>query len=236
MWLGLRVSPGLSGGGIGLNRANSSTMRRTKLSLLVVSFLLIPLVPAGGEPNVRIEREASADWMVPTGKPHHFRWYYAWVWDSQGAGDVPPSFVSIGGGTCVRKRSKNSVSVTCRGSKYAHGKISDFSMAPDASSAHLRFRKNGVTHRVDWTAKEPRPGLYGAEEWCYDRQGNEEGRGLGGGISRDARASGRVFGQRVKKSTLWTEMATGAMASQCSWADRSITDDGRATLTVKLPR
>ena len=206
-----------------------------KLSLLVVSFLLIPLVPAGGDANVRLEREAAADWMMPTGKRNHFRWYYAWAWDNQGVGDLPPSFVSVGTGTCDRERGKDFVMVICMGKKFAHGKNSDFSMAPDASSAEMRFRKKGVLHHVKWTAKQPTPSLYGSEEGCVDAQGNE-GRGVGGGLWRPARATGRLFGHRVKKSTFWTELLTGAMASQCSWANRSITEDGRATLTIKLPR
>lgn len=175
--------------------------------------------------------------MLPTARHHHFRWYYAWVLENQGAGDVPRSFVSVGSGTCVKERTKDFVSISCTGRKFGHGKISNFSMAPDASSADMRFKDRGFMNTVHWTAKRPNPGMYGAEEGCIDAQGNE-GHGLGGGFYRPSRASGRIFGQRVnvKKAGFWTELSVGAMASQCSWADRSLTDDGRAKLTVEFPR
>lgn len=205
--------------------------RRSLTAVAVVAFLVVPVLPASGGPNVRIDREASADWFVPTGRPGHLTWYYAQAEQSDGVGDVPRSYVSVGTGKCVRKRTKNSVSTSCIGEKFAHGKISGFSMAPDASSAEMRFTYRGVTHQASWTAKRPTPGLYSLEEGC------PEGEGAGGGIYNPARATGRIFGQRLKNGGgFWTGLSAGATASQCSFVTRSTTDDGRAKLAVKIPR
>ena len=205
--------------------------RRSLTAVAVVALLVVPMVAASGGPNVRIDREAAADWFVPTGKPGHLTWYYAWVEQSDGVGDVPRSYVSVGTGECVRKRTKNSVSTSCTGEKYAHGKISGFSMAPDASSAEMRFRYRGMTHQASWTARRPTPGLYSLQEGC------PEGEGAGGGIYKTARATGHIFGQRLKNGGgFWTALSVGAAASQCSFVTRSTTEDGRPTLTVEIPR
>ena len=210
--------------------------RRTKLILLAVSLTAI-VPPASGDENVRLERTAEADWMVPTRERNHFRWYYAWVEDKTGAGDVPGSFVSVGSGECDRKKTKRYISIICWGKRFAGARgTSGFTMAPDASSAELHFKHKGDTQHVSWRDGKP-PGLYQAEEGCSDTQGNE-GRGLGAGIWRDARATGKIFGARLTKKTngFWSGLSTGAMASQCSYVARSLTEDGRAHLEVKIPR
>lgn len=173
--------------------------------------------------------------MVPTGERGQFRWFYAWAWETQGAGDIPDSFASVGAGTCERKKTRRMVMTICTGNRWAHARRYTFTMAPDASSAEMSFKADGFTHRASWTARDPDPGFYSAEEYCEDSQGNE-GVGIGGGIWRPARATGRVFGRKLTKATHWTELTVGAMASQCSWVDRSFTRDGRALLTVRIPR
>jgi hypothetical protein len=210
--------------------------RRTKSVLIALSLAAV-VSPAAGDENVRLERTAEADWLVPTQERNHFRWYYAWVEEKTGAGDVPGSFVSVGSGDCVRKKTKQYTSTTCLGKRFAGERgTSGFTMAPDASSAELSFKHKGITNHVTWSGGK-QPGPYGAQEWCSDTQG-DEGRGFGAGLWRDARATGTIFGSKLTKktNTFWSGLSTGAMASQCSWVDRSFTKDGRALLKVRVPR
>lgn len=208
--------------------------RRTKSFILFLALCLSPL-PVSADENVRVERMAEADWMIPAGKPNHFRWYYAWATEYTGAGDLPGSFVSVGTGRCTRERTKDFVMTRCLGERHAHSDISAFSMAPDASAAEIRFKSKGFVHRIRWTAKRPEPGMYQAWEGCSDVNGNE-GQGWGGGLWRPARAKGSLFGQRVTRSNMWTELSAGAMVSQCSYVERSLTEGGRARMTLRVPR
>ena len=197
--------------------------------LLALPMLLAAVAPAVGEPNVRRQREAWADWMVPTGDGVHFDWYYAYGTYSEGAGGVGRDFVSIGKGTCIKRKTRTSVSVSCNGRQFVSGDPPrHLSFAEDVSEARIRLRKGGETYNVQWTARKF-PGLLTYEEYCKD------GLGAGGGYFRHARADGHIFGRHLVSRSFWTMTTQMAVASQCSFVERTLSD-GRASLEVTLPR
>lgn len=197
--------------------------------MLATAFVLVPSAPGMGDPHVRVDREAMADWLIPTGTPGHFQWYWATAWVKDGAGDVGGSYVAVGKGHCTRKKSKNWVSTLCTSDMGIGAPAGGrFSIAPDTSTAELRFKKGGHVHTVHWTAR-PRPAFYTLEEGCPD------GHGAGAGIWRPARATGKILGRRLTKSSFWTEFSIGAAASQCSYVSRTTSSES-ATLEVRIPR
>ncbi len=211
---------------------------RKWLAVLPVLALFLTAAPAPADPGARVERQAFATWMIPTGRAHHFDWFYAIAWTHDGAGQFP-NFAGIGKGHCVVRRTKRSMSVACIGNHHVSGDpATDFAMAPDGSSAELKVRKRGESHVVRWAAREPLPGSYFAEEYCMSSSG-EEGQGVGMGTWRDAVTEGKIFGNRFKfrsRHSRWNELSMGAMVTQCSYFDSMRLTERGLQVSATIPR
>lgn len=213
-------------------------------SLVVAVVLMVAAglaAPAAGEPNLRREESASANWMVPTGEKNHFTWYGAHVWRNTVIAGAEGwfSFAGFVKGTCVREVHRRSTVTSCRGrTALAADADRDFEISPAADGATLRAEQGGRTFKVTWTASEPLPSLYGSQEYCFDNEGSE-GQGTGGGMWRHAHTVGRLFGHRFGSADDDGQgyLSTGAMVSECSF--RSYDYDpstGAVRATFRTPR
>ena len=219
-------------------------MRKVLIALVALVTTLGLVAPASSEPNLRREESAYADWMVPTEEKNHFTWYGAYVWRNTAVAGAEGwfSFAGFIKGRCIRKVRPNSTSTSCRstGAVMANPQR-DFDMSIAADGATLRAREDGRSYKVRWAAADPHPALYGSQEYCWDTEGNE-GRGAGGGIWREAHASGTMFGQRFRPSSEltgrgWAGLSTGVMVSECSFRDIDYNPDtGVLRVTFTTPR
>ena len=217
-----------------------------KIAALALALVIAAGValPAAGEPSVRRDEEAFADWFVPTGVKNEFKWYGAYAGRSTtiGTGDWF-SFVGFLKGNCTRKKTKRSVTISCTGRSFVQGDPEeDFEMSPTASDAELRIRHKGTTHVARWAGESP-GGWYQASEYCFsfneEGEPEEEGEGHGGGIFNPAHATGRFLGQDFDdpRKARFAHLAAGLMVSTCSF--RSVDYDPTTDtfhVTFRIPR
>ena len=185
-----------------------------KVFLLAAAFLVVAGLPpvATASPNARAERIATAFWRLPTNTKHEYIGYSAFAWTSESVGGSGPSFAGVARSRCREERSPHSISVTCSGGDFVSGDPSKvFEMSPDGSEAHLKITKDGHTQEVSWAGDPIPTGEYFAEESC-----GGDGHGYGGGVAREARATGTIFGHKLTKGHADLEM--GAMVTQCDWS------------------
>lgn len=212
----------------------------------MVLLVVMGLVgPAAGDPNVRRDEEAFADWMIPTGVKNEFHWYGAYASRSTvvGAGKwfSGASFLK---GRCIREKTPKYTSTECWSTDHVSGDPdSDFEMSPLANEARLRVRHKGEIYDVRWNASPTAGGLYSHSEYCFsmgeEGEPEEEGQGEGAGLFNPADARGKLFGRRftgTKKSS-WTSLSVGVVATTCSF--RSIDYDPETStfhVTIRVPR
>ena len=189
-------------------------MRKALTALvLAVSLAAGSLSTAGAaaDPGVDTLDWAWADWTVPTKDPNRFKWYFGMYFRWATVGGKARPFATIGTGTCVRTHEKHSTTVECGGRGIrTKQKDWDYSSDPALTAAHLVVKKEG-RHTIDWTARDPAPSTFTAQGICKD------GIAQGGGIFRDTRAVGRVYGKNFKPRR-WFDFSflmSGVLVSTC---------------------
>ena len=223
-----------------------SPIARASLKIGVALFLVAALVaPAAGEPSVRRDEEAFADWFVPTETKNRFRWLGAYVMRSTTV--VGGEWFSGGGfikGMCTRKKTPKYVSISCESTDFIQADVDkDFEMSPLADTARLRAREKGRSFDVRWEGTPTSGGIYSYSEYCIwvseEGEPEEEGEGQGGGISNPAAATGSLFGERFNnpKQARWPSLSAGVVATTCSF--RTVEYDAASetfNVTFKIPR
>lgn len=219
-------------------------MRKVLVSLLTVIVAAGLVAPASGQPHVRHDEEAFADWFVPTGEKNEFKWLAAYVYRNSSVGSDGDwfSFAGFVKGRCIREKTRRSISIECVGNNFIHGDPEkDFDMSPLATDAQLRVRHKGRTHVVRWSVPPGGFGTYFAAEWCFtiEEGEEEEGEGRGGGIWNPAEADGHFFGHRFRDPTQvrYAALVTGVMVTTCSF--RSVDydpDTGSLHVSYRIPR
>ena len=200
-------------------------MFRRFAGIALAALMAAPAATSAAPVDVRRDTLAYAGWSFPMDKPNHYRWYFAFVWDMDGTtSESKFGIAAIGRGTCVREKLKGGgMSIGCSGTGAVVGTPDKaFDMDPALRSAKLTLRKNGNTHRVKWTASDDDvPNLYLSQEVCGSPDGYADGQGVGGGLVRETRATGTVFGTKVKPKRWWdwSDLWSGAMATQCTFSD-----------------
>jgi hypothetical protein len=226
-----------------------STFVRACLKIGVALFLVAALVaPAsGGEPSVRRDDTAYADWFLRTAEKGRLRWLGAYVsrnttivggssWFS-GAGFVK--------GWCTREKTKRHISISCMSTDFVRADVDkDFEMSPLADEAVLRSRHKGRTNVVRWKGSPTSGGLYGYSEYCAtfsegENEPEDEGEGQGTGIMNPADAEGSLFGHRFDdpRQARWPSLSTGVVVTTCSF--RTVEYDAPSDtlrVTFKIPR
>ena len=175
--------------------ANSPRMRR-RIALAVSIVLLLALVaPARAQEataRTGYVRLAIADWTTRIkGKT----WWYTAIAAQETdltAGVVDLTFMGVARGTCKTTRTKNFVTRVCT----ARGPAAEIPADQfefdflQMQSAHADMRLGKYHHTVDWTSEGDSAEPYAGSEGTF------AGAGYGGGSS--ARASGTLFGVRLK--------------------------------------
>ena len=189
-------------------------MRRAITAVVLAVSLATALLPAGGataDPGIDTLDTAWADWAVATDKPNHFKWYFAMYFKWSRMGDDGRPFVALGTGTCVRKATKHAQTVRCGGrAKPLEPKSWTYSTDAALTEADLVVRQNG-RHTVHWTPRNPVPSIFTVESVCAN------GTGHGGGLYRNTRARGHLYGKRFKPQR-WFDISflmSGMIASTC---------------------
>lgn len=222
-------------------------MRKVLVSLLALMVAAGIAAPASGDPNVRRDEGAQADWFVPTGEKNRFLWLGAYVSRSTVVGGTAEWFSYAGfvKGRCIREKTPRYISISCNGRDFIPADPEkDFEMSALATEASLRVRHEGETHAVRWSARGPGVGTYLASEYCAsfepgEEEPKEEGQGEGGGIWNDAEATGKLFGYRFADpgKARWPGLMTGVMVTTCSFRDVDYSPDGRITgVSFRIPR
>ncbi|MEA2459984.1 MAG: hypothetical protein QOH90_161 [Actinomycetota bacterium] len=190
---------------------------RKPVALLVVGFLFSAAVAAhaGPVPAPRIDRGASASWLIPTAKPHIYIWYGIDVEARETLSEATGVAYAIKG-RCKIRRDFGS----CGGAGYGvRLKKGDFEMAPDASTASVKFKVKGHNYAAAWTADPLGPSTYSLGEFCSDSDGNE-GQGAGAGLYRPSSTRGTYANRKMdgKKDPLqgaFDYVSEGPAVSQC---------------------
>ena len=219
-------------------------MRRTLVVGLVLLVAAGLAVPALGEPSVRRDQEAYAEWFFPTDEPNERRWFGAFVFDETSLvdGGARWDIAVFVKGRCVRERHPDYIYVECTGRDFVRGDPDKhLTMSPLAIDAELVIRRDGRKHAVRWKAA-PSTGHYFTSEYCFNagKGGKEEqeGEGHGGGFAHEATASGNFLGRRFKKSPAFRGgLASGVVATTCP--GRSVEYDrasGSIAVTYRIPR
>ncbi|HET7482484.1 MAG TPA: hypothetical protein VFK89_06435 [Actinomycetota bacterium] len=210
-------------------------MKRLISSRLVVILAAAVVLCGAAVPSsaagARVERFASAFWMFPTSDPHQFVAYDAFAWTDEGTGGFDIAGVSRS--ICTKARRKNGTMIECRGGDFVSADpAKTFEMSPDGSSATLRIERRGHTHVVHWTSDPTGLGFYEAEEICLP----SGGQGYGGGITRAASATGKIFGKKLGRSR-FADIEIGVMVSQCGLPTFHHDRTGRVTgYSLLIPR
>ena len=222
-------------------------MRRILVSLMALVIGAGLVAPASGDPHVRRDEQAHADWFIPTEKKNEFKWFGAYASRSTvvGApGTEPFSYAGFAKGHCTREKTPKYISIECLGTDFIPADPDkDFEMSPLATDATLRVRKNGRTHVARWSSTPAGLSMYSASEYCFvfkpgEQEPEEEGEGHGGGFWNPATAGGSFFGERLHdKNSRWAGLAVGAMVSTCSFRDVAYSpEEGITGVTFRIPR
>lgn len=201
--------------------------RRIGLVVVIAALSLPATAPhaSGGRPKAVHDFGALASWVVPTEIPHRFKWYLIWVVGFEEPAEERGSTEAVLiRGRCTSKRDTDGLHLACRGR--GHGvsvSEKEFAMDLPLSTARLKIEEGRQTHTAHWTSASAAPSAYMLEEVCSSSSGNG-GRGIGTGLLRDARAAGRVYGERVVTNN-WMELGwmwRGPTVTQCGrpWMPR----------------
>jgi hypothetical protein len=197
-------------------------MRRA-LGALLISFILLPVAApevAAGNYRLRLDRRASARWLLPTSESGHYRILAIEIW---GATYAPSSaerlILAVLRGRCeVEDLDGGGWRMGCFG-RGAIKRIpsASFSMDPLLRFAHLDARLGGRRYRATWDAAEDDilPGIFHYSERCISKE--EEGRGQGGGMFRETSAQGRVSGRRYETDIRYEDavLSSGVVVTEC---------------------
>jgi hypothetical protein len=198
---------------------------RTATCAALVALLVAGVVPARGA-VVTTQKNAFASWLVRTEDKHRFKWFFAaGETEVSHGGKAQPTFAAFGKGTCIKKRKRTFVDISCtaRSQSGAEGP-STFDMDALATEARLRIGKR--TARIVGGELND-DGLYTASLACA--------MGTGGGIARLGDASGHMFGRRLR-SRHWYDyslMMSGALIDACPGA-RDLFSDLEAGRRIEL--
>jgi len=203
--------------------------------LLAAALAVIPLPASADSPGAYAGayQAAVADWLVFEDRDTATL-YFALGFHNTGD-DGLGTYGAVGKGKCRVTRDRNFTVIMCMASgKMKRIPLEDFEFDPVLSSARLAVSSGGFDHAIEWASRgDPAPG--GSVGW--------EGTSAhaGAGASRNARASGTVFGKRLADGRYsMAFLNEGAGGEAYAGAGRSIefTDDGRVVVNVtySLPR
>jgi len=196
-------------------------MRRHLATLGLALVLAAALVvPAHGAAST--QKLAFGSWAVPTNDPDRFTWYFAAGMTDLHAGESEMSWASVGKGSCVRKKTRRSVSVSCSArSGPSSEDPSSFVMDEAATEAQIRIEERGTIHTAQISTGDfTDDGIFTSQMAC------ENGGGAGGGIYRNSEAAARLFGRKLTAKT-WLDFSvlmSGAGVSHCPRAVDLFTD------------
>jgi hypothetical protein len=191
-------------------------MRRSVVLALGIMLLAGLPAQAGPVPTPRVDREAWASWLVPTSKPHVFKWLGFQV-ETHDSLESASSMVFVVTGRCeVFKRGSNCMGMG-EGTSLKQG---EFEMSPDASTASLKMTRHGKRYSGSWTS-EAVFGLYSLEELCMSSDGSS-GQGAGAGTIRPSSVTGVYAGRKMTTAKAFgagpsNYLLQGAAASQCNY-------------------
>jgi hypothetical protein len=182
-------------------------------------------MPARGA-VVTTQKNAFASWLVRTEDKHRFKWFFAAGETEVSHGrKAEPTFATFGTGTCIKKRKRTFVDISCiaRSQSGAEGS-STFDMDALATKARLRIG-NRSARIVGGELNDDGP--YTASLACA--------MGTGGGIARLGEASGHMFGRRLTSRHRYdfSLMMSGALIDACPGA-RDLFSDLKAGRRIEL--
>lgn len=211
-------------------------MRRIA-TLLVALVIGAGALPATAMPGASggLDQFAEADWVVMNGRDSATM-YFALGWRMVGdLGAV--TLGAVGKGKCRVERTKHMTSISCHAS--GRGKeldLDEFEFDPALRSAAIDFTFKGQRQSVKWRGRGQLP-YFGGQV-----AGGDGFAAAGGGMAREARAMGRIFGQKMVTRG-WMSMAyLGQGAGLGVYTDygRTLTVDPDGSFTygveLELPR
>ncbi len=189
---------------------------------LVTGLIFITLGPATAQEAAvysGAEQVAFADWIEMDGRTGTFTVALGVHQLDEDGGVV--TIGAVARGRCTKSKGKHFTLIVCEGrGKGKSIPFTDFSMDPAMQEAALTLRIGGYRHRVDWTGRGRAPvsgaGVSGDDRFIY----------ASGGMYRDAKTAGKVFGRRMRSNSVWDwgEMALGGGAMVFAGAPRSAPD------------
>ena len=174
------------------------------IAMLTTALVVGGAVPAGAGPSAGggVEQGALAAWIQMKGDKGTIKMAMGSNFVANGEAHI------IGGvakGTCKRGRAAGWVITSCtaRGRMKEVG-IEGFQMDPLLQGASLKVKQAGQMHRVDWTGSDQTAGqgAYAGGWGAY----------AGAGADAWAKATGRVYGAKVKKGCWFCLLYEGAGA------------------------
>ena len=211
-------------------------MRKLLLCLSTVSLLVsvAPSVSAGPGAGAGAGQDAFATWIDLHGDTGDFHGAFVERFVDPEGGLITGAAVFKG--KCRVDRTRHMTIISCSGR--GQGKeipFEDFQMDPALGSASLRLRAAGYSNSVKWTGRGPAPVAYlgAVTNGTYAEAGV--------GMSRDAAASGKVYGKRMRSRGWldWSQLGQGAGAA--GWYDLSgagyevdLAADGSFSVTQKF--
>ena len=184
-------------------------------------------------------KAGEALWLLPTGRPHVYRGYFAaaWVW-ADVLDSTAHSQAWMFSGRCTVKTVKGTRNVGCIGDAVFSAQPPDsaFQVDPLLRSATLRIRNGRRTESVSWTgAGSPDVCGYGYGSGGSDPQDAYSGEGYC--LSTASTASGDLFGRHVEAThrldTSW--FAEGLDTPAVPSPPQVVMRDGRAHLNLRIP-
>jgi hypothetical protein len=211
---------------------------RKLVAVLALGVLLMSGLPAqaGPVPTPRVDREAWASWLLPTSKPHVFKWFGFQV-ETRDSLESASAMVFVVRGRCEIFKRGSSCSGMGSGTSLKEG---EFEMAPDASSASLKMTRRGKRYAASWTSEPQDTGFYFLEEMCMSTEGSS-GQGAGVGTFRTSSVTGVYAGRTMTRSRAANRgptnyLQSGAAVTQCEYMRLTPQSDGTVRATWTSPR
>lgn len=210
-----------------------------KITTLLVALVIgAGALPATAMPGVSgaAEQFAEADWIVMKGRDAATM-YFAIGWRTAGEyGAV--TIGAVGKGSCQVERSKHMTMISCRAS--GRGKelaLDEFEFDPALRSAAFSYKLKGERQSVSWRGLGQVP--YSGGQVA----GGDGFAAAGAGMAREARATARIFGERLQTrrgGMSFAFLGQGAGAGVYTDYGRTLTVDPDGSFTyqveLQLPR
>lgn len=197
-------------------------IRRALVLAAGIIALTLPgvVIAAPVEPELSIEKVASADWYIPireSGNVTLYRWYFVEAILEQPPGDDRVLTVLSGSGRCEIERTDTVSAGACTGiARRWRPNPDHLKLAQDLSSGYLSTRSALGRVTVSWTAETgPSPYVFDGEETAYSPSGELQWhrRYVGAGANRFAAARAVVFGRKLRPNQRLSDRPTTFLAA-----------------------